>query len=354
MTRLLLVQENAVAGGITRVTDQLSEDLTALGWTITAIRLNDGPIWKQFLHAIRLAKQQDIMLATHNFLPAYITWAVAAITGKPWIMWVHGPILPVLELAQASPAKRRFLSWFYRRVPTVISCSHSVQAAFKDYVKHPNKGQKYHVVPNATSADFITAASCANPVQKGQTQGLTTIRIGFVGRLAAQKRPLQLIELLKNLPFHIQLHVIGDGPLMLDMKEQGLDLIKQKRLHLHGHQKVNASTFHAWQASVLCSAYEGYPMTALESLASGTPCVSTPIEPMQELLAQHAPYMLAKDHSPAALAQALMTTLSTDSTQRQRAMACITQAHTPEKFAQNWSQLLQAAIIDDRKAGQKL
>ena len=85
-------------------------------------------------------------------------------------------------------------------------------------------------------------------------------------------------------------------------------------------------------------------MTALESLACGVPCVSTPIPAMQEMLHAQAPYMLATRDTPDALAQALLDTLQTPAAQRQQNMAAITQAHTPEKFAASWSQLLHLAI----------
>lgn len=177
---------------------------------------------------------------------------------------------------------------------------------------------------------------------RGHPEG--SVHIGFVGRLSAEKQPLQLLDLLEHLPEPFVLHVVGDGPLMADMQRQGQNHQASGRLHLHGAQTVTASTYMDWQATVLCSAYEGYPMTALESLACGVPCVSTPIPAMQEMLHAQAPYMLAAHNTPDALAQALIATLQTPAAQRQQDMAAITQAHTPEKFAASWSQLLHLAI----------
>ena len=72
--------------------------------------------------------------------------------------------------------------------------------------------------------------------------------------------------------------------------------------------------------------------------------MSTPIPAMQEMLHAQAPYMLATRDTPDALAQALLDTLQTPAAQRQQNMAAINQAHTPEKFAASWSQLLHLAI----------
>lgn len=185
---------------------------------------------------------------------------------------------------------------------------------------------------------------------KSQLEG--KIRLGFVGRLSAEKQPLYLLEVIRSLPQAYQLDVIGDGPLMPDMRLKGSDLITAGRMRLLGPLPATATHYRSWQATLLCSAYEGYPMTALESLACETPCIATPISALEEMLGQHAPYMLAKDNSPGALAQAVITTLATAPAQRQLDMCAIIQAHTPEKFAQSWSHLLEVAISADYKPEQ--
>jgi glycosyltransferase involved in cell wall biosynthesis len=102
------------------------------------------------------------------------------------------------------------------------------------------------------------------------------------------------------------------------MRSAGQDLLAQGRLHLHGQQTATAQTYRAWRATVLCSRYEGYPMTALESLACGVPCVSTPIPAMQEMLGTQAPLWLAHDDSPAALAGAVQRCLAQAPADRHR------------------------------------
>lgn len=297
------------------------------------------------------ANEADILIASNNFMPAYWTVLLGKLVHRPSVVWVHGPISEVLGKATASKLKQAWLRWIYKRADLLVCASETSRSSLLHFMG--NMALNTHVIhnpcipPQSNNSEPIA-------VQAGETPFNSAIRLGFVGRLSSEKQPLKLLEMIRCLPPSYQLDVIGDGPLMPDMRQQGSDLITSGRLRLLGSLQATATHYRSWQATLLCSAYEGYPMTALESLACATPCIATPISALKEMLGQHAPYMLAKDHSPAALAQAVMTTLSTDSTQRQHAMACITQAHTPEKFAQNWSQLLQAAIIDDRKAGQKL
>jgi glycosyltransferase involved in cell wall biosynthesis len=160
---------------------------------------------------------------------------------------------------------------------------------------------------------------------------------------------LQLLSMLRLLPRSCQLHVVGDGELMGAMRSAGQDLLAQGRLHLHGQQAVSAQTYRAWRATVLCSRYEGYPMTALESLACGVPCVSTPIPAMQEMLGMQAPLWLALDDSPAALAEAVQRCLAQAPSDRQVAIDRLQGQHRLETFVQVWDELLTRLL---QKGGQ--
>ena len=341
MPKVLLIQENTATGGVSRISEHLTQGLHTHGWVTHSISLRQGSLALRLIQAWTQAKQHDVLLATHNFLPAYAAWVLSALTGKPWLMWVHGPIIPVLAFAQASTSKQRFLRWFYRRVPHVVFASHAARHSFEAFAQPLLPSQRRHVIHNASNIQPPSSLAQPSPAHP--------IRIGFVGRLSEEKQALQLLALLDHLPAHYQLHVIGDGPLMADMRQQGKPHLALGRLHLHGHQRVDASTYVGWQATVLCSAYEGYPMTALESLSCKVPCVSTPIAAMQEMLATHAPYMLASNASPQALAKAIEATLATPPEQRRQDMDALIQQHTPEQFARLWDQVLQQTLTRERK-----
>ena len=124
------------------------------------------------------------------------------------------------------------------------------------------------------------------------------------------------------------------------MRSAGQDLLAQGRLHLHGQQTVTEQTYLAWRATLLCSRYEGYPMSALEAIACGVPCVSTPIAAMQEMLGTTAPLWLAHDESHAALAQAVQRCLAQAPADRQAAIDRLQEQHRLESFVQAWDQVL--------------
>jgi glycosyltransferase involved in cell wall biosynthesis len=90
-------------------------------------------------------------------------------------------------------------------------------------------------------------------------------------------------------------------------------------------------------------------MTALESLACGVPCVSTPIRAMQEMLGTQAPLWLARDDSPTALAEAVQRCLAQAPADRQTAIDRLQGQHRLETFVQAWDELLKRLL---HKAGQ--
>ena len=102
--------------------------------------------------------------------------------------------------------------------------------------------------------------------------------------------------------------------------------------------------YRQWDATLLASSYEGYPLVLLESLASGVPVVSTPIPPAVEMLGRHAPYMLARDATPQALADAVQALLARDGEQVARDIAAINAGHDPRAFIAAWDELLAEAL----------
>jgi glycosyltransferase involved in cell wall biosynthesis len=85
-------------------------------------------------------------------------------------------------------------------------------------------------------------------------------------------------------------------------------------------------------------------MTALESLACGVPCVSTPIPAMQEMLGTQAPRWLANDESPAALAEAVQRCLVQAPADRRAAIDRLQSRHRFQTFVQAWDELLKRQL----------
>jgi glycosyltransferase involved in cell wall biosynthesis len=330
---VLFVHDNRSLGGVGAMSQQIAQGLALRGWSIEHLHVSG--VAASLPAVARLARRAGVVLATQNFSASYVAAGIAAACRRPWVMCVHGPITEVLEAAPPSAAKRRLLHWTYRRAP-VIACSS--QASLDSLQRfHPvgMQGQRVEVIRNTAAPAFFEAA-------RGERS--PAHRLGFVGRLSPEKQPLLLAQMLRHLPQNYALDVVGAGPLAQQLEESAHPEIAARRLHLHGLQRVTPDTYRQWLATVLCSSYEGYPLVLLESLASGVPVVSTPIAPAVEMLERHAPYMLARDGSPAGLAGAVVDLARRDRAQVARDIAAINRDHDPQQFVARWDELLSRAV----------
>ncbi len=95
----------------------------------------------------------------------------------------------------------------------------------------------------------------------------------FVGRLSEEKRPEWLLPLADALePIDVHLVVVGTGPLG---KKIGNDLNAHQGITWIKHADDIAAVFAGAALTVMPSTIEGIPLTAMESLAAGTPVVAT-------------------------------------------------------------------------------
>ena len=103
------------------------------------------------------------------------------------------------------------------------------------------------------------------------------IAIGFVGRLVDQKAPHVLVESFArtcSVAPDARLVIVGNGPLMQNLKDQGTQLGVLEKMIFCG--EIDARTvFAAFDIFAISSRKEGLPYVVLEALATGIPIVAT-------------------------------------------------------------------------------
>jgi glycosyltransferase involved in cell wall biosynthesis len=336
-TRRILLLEEPTWGGVLTMTRTLADALSAQGWQVTALPWQQTQ-WPALVSA---AKQHDVIVATHNFGPTYCGAALKAITGKPLVSWVHGPLMDVLHEAGTSALKKLWLKLLYKQVNQFVCVSRTTQDSLLSFITL-GKQQRCAVVPNG-----IAPMPEGQPIHVHAGHGggnIPPLLLGYVGRLSAEKRPHLLLDTLRHLPQEAQLGIVGEGPMHRKMIHDGMDLMYQGRVHFLGKHPSGASLYKPWQMTLLTSRYEGCPMTALESLACGVPCVSLPIPAMREICDLDAPYLLARGDAPVSLAEAVMTVLSLPQQQVRDDMARIVARHHIDRFVGNWQEVLRAQM----------
>lgn len=149
--------------------------------------------------------------------------------------------------------------------------------------------RRVHVVPSG----FLPAEFSPSPVDP--LPDLPRPRVLFVGRLAAQKRPLDLPAIAERLSPRVQLVIVGDGPQRGALEGRVSRSPARDRIHLVGfvpHHQIPAFLAHA-DVLVLPSAYEELGTVLVEAMAAGLPVVATRVGGIPHLVEHEATGLLA-------------------------------------------------------------
>ena len=129
MPSVLLLEESDW-GGVHTMTRTLQTALIDANWHVTALPWRHTP----FTQLVNAAKQHDVIVGTHNFGPTYCGAALKALTGKPLVSWVHGPLLDVLHQARASFAKKLWLRLLYKQVNQFVCVSRTTENSLQNFI----------------------------------------------------------------------------------------------------------------------------------------------------------------------------------------------------------------------------
>jgi glycosyltransferase involved in cell wall biosynthesis len=132
--------------------------------------------------------------------------------------------------------------------------------------------------------------------------------VGWVGRLTAIKRPLDLVRVLAALladGVDALLCIVGDGPDRAGVEDLARTLGVAERCRLVGYQTDLAGWYAAFDAFCLTSANEGTPVAAIEALAAGKPVVATRVGGTPAVVDDGVTGFLADEGDVAMLAQRL-------------------------------------------------
>ena len=137
--------------------------------------------------------------------------------------------------------------------------------------------------------------------------------IAFVGRLAFQKNPLLLIDILKTLrPLKPTLLVIGGGPLEAEFRARIAQEGLGDQVVLHGEcARADALRLAAaCRMLLLPSRWEGHPITLIEAAHLGLPVVASQISGNDEIVKEGRTGFLVPASDPAAYARRIAELLA--------------------------------------------
>ncbi len=175
-----------------------------------------------------------------------------------------------------------------RRASAVVAVSDSVAA-----IAHARgvKLSRVHVIPNAApGGECLSRAVAQEALGLSVSQQPGAIAddgspgraplLGWIGRMSAEKEPLALVAVLKALrdaAVPATGVMIGDGPLMPEVRKAAAQLIRSGALLLTGVVPDAGRLVSAFDALLITSSTEGTPMVALEAMRAGVPVISTAV-----------------------------------------------------------------------------
>lgn len=110
---------------------------------------------------------------------------------------------------------------------------------------------------------------------------------GTVARLVHQKNLFTLVRgfsKYSELNPNSKLHIVGGGPLDLDIKRLIFQLKMENKITMHGHVQDVHRVLETFDVFVLASTSEGFGLVMLEAMAHSLPIISSDIKTLKEVV----------------------------------------------------------------------
>jgi colanic acid/amylovoran biosynthesis glycosyltransferase len=227
-------------------------------------------------------------------------------------------------------------------------------AAFVIAISHYCRSQLMRIAPPAYWDRFETVRLGIRPEllpERVASHSRNPLKLIMVGRLVPTKGPLfllQALERVRNQGIAVSLSLVGDGPERADLEafieKHGLAEIVTLTGALNHDQALEQVA--AADLFILASFAEGIPVSLMEAMALGVPCISTYIAGIPELIESDRDGVLVPAGSVDDLAEAILR-LARDPELRQR-LAVAARNRVLREYSLSDNLKLLAATLDRR------
>ena len=357
---LILGPALSAVSGVSTHLDQLLSSALAKEYQLTHFQVGSEGMCETTLHKLRrfflspftfavkiIAVAPDIIhlntsLEQKSFWRDAVYMMVAKIFRKRVVYQVHGGSLPQ-QFFGGNQLLTGFLRWMLGRPDAVVLLASVEREAYLDF----SRFKRLLVIPNA-----IDLNDYADSGGKQFESGI--IRLGYIGRLAHNKGVIEAIDALNILRqtggIKVSLTIAGSGPAEEDLRTQVKSLNLDKEIvfagALFGGQKKSF-----WQHTDIfvfpTFHHEGLPYTVLESLASGTPMVTTRAGGIPDVIKDGVHGIFVEPHDAAAVAAAIKNMIENRERTRIMSTDCLARArefYGVDRLARQFSELYKALL----------
>ena len=254
-------------------------DLAAAGVPVTVLdkRLKCDPIVYRKLRRLIAEARPDVL---HTWLFAANSYGRLAAGKRP-------PFPVVVSERCVDSWKSGWQLWLDRRLISrtsrLVGNSQSVADFYRD-VGYPL--EKLSVIHNGIELPEAGAID-KNELRRQFGIPPESLVVGFVGRLARQKRVLDLIwafELIRVMEGEVYFVIAGDGPERHKLEQFAHSLKIGERVKFLGHRDDAPRLLPAFDLFWLASDFEGLSNSVMEAMAAGLPVIASDIPANRELV----------------------------------------------------------------------
>jgi glycosyltransferase involved in cell wall biosynthesis len=262
---------------VTRISGPLEALVRDSGLACTVLGRRRGFSPRAFLTARSVVRSVDLLHA-HKFPGAMWGSLIAWSSRRPLIVHEH----------TFDGRSSRLRSFGYRHViaraaKRILCVAPSVEAALID---DGVPRALLQVIPNGVPVDVAVPRTKARAELALEDAGIV---IGLIARLRPEKQhelALEALALLRAQGHDVTLCCVGDGPRLDELQQLAGRLGIAAHVVWAGERPNAGRLVRAFDIAVLCSAYEGMPLAALEVLVAGVPLVATAVGSLPILLAE--------------------------------------------------------------------
>jgi glycosyltransferase involved in cell wall biosynthesis len=220
------------------------------------------------------------------------------------------------------------------------------------------------VVRGSEAADYITAAGFTNKLEVVTGSVLTDQRyiaqsrdidVIFVGRLAEYKRPdmfVSVIAALREKMPGIKVKMAGDGPMMIELKNQIEKLGLEDTIEMLGIRKDIPELFGRSKTLVLTSRWEGVSIAMLEGMALGVVPVVVNTGDLKDFVKNQETGFISNSGNVEEISQNLLSVLS-DTQLRSRladnARQIVKKKCDRSILAKRWKDIIEDTVMPQHK-----
>lgn len=304
----------------------IARDLTAEGAKVYHLDKRRGFDARMFNRlAGVLVDAEPHILHTHNYVLRY---ALPASLFRRIPVVVH--TLHNIATQEVDRLGRWLQWWAFRHRVHPVAIAGEVASTFRQVYGLPQPT----LIPNGIAVDAFQSNAAERAAWRAQ-EGFSPEDILYicVARFSEQKNHPALLEAFAAGPGknpHARLLLAGDGALRQKTEAIAAQLGITSRMRFLGRREDVPQLLAASDVFVLASLWEGNPLSVMEAMAAGLPCVVTSVGGVPELVESGKHGFVVPPADPASLAGAMMK-LASDPVARRR-MGAAAAACAAERF----------------------